>query len=502
MQGILLRATARASVRRMTTAPRRSLSASARRLPPLRPLAQEIRKGKRGKDTVAESADWLVAQASSLRGWEDFEDLGVAAFDDPPNKEARALCHHMVVVRAEVARQLWSRHVFVGVSVLDDLIFRTTIAGASDPVLATLEQLRDSRLDLRSAIVFPLHSFGVLAAGLLRPIRDASTTVINPRRRLVLSPQTNNLATTTKLINDAGPQVGVKKPIDPYLIEHWYKSRKARWLEANPLLIAGVTSISGFYYENEFLLLGRVRALTTSIVMLATLQPRSDDRGAILFSSSSLNNFETRDIRHYLLLSDAPGKYLTGRAVPIHHRRKVDALSDLAVEVDPRFWGRHGDAQEEVYDAVDALYDGFLKNGVGAQKETTLGRTYRKLFDATDYFRKSHQGTDQDWSAVVSLATAFEMLLTDSYDRGVSDRLRRRTQTLLTGVSGTRRYQQAVVEVYEARSATVHRGEVTDLDLYEARKAFVLCFLAIMRRVPTLQPGETRPMGYLTGDTQ
>ncbi len=89
------------------------------------------------------------------------------------------------------------------------------------------------------------------------------------------------------------------------LIEHWYKSRKARWLEANPLLIAGVTSISGFYYENEFLLLGRVRALTTSIVMLATLQPPSDNRGAILFSSSSLNNFETRDIRHYLLLSDA-----------------------------------------------------------------------------------------------------------------------------------------------------------------------------------------------------
>ncbi len=106
----------------------------------------------------------------------------------------------------------------------------------------------------------------------------------------------------------------------------------------------------------------------------------------------------------------------------------------------------------------------------------------------------------KDWSAAVSLATAFEMILTDQFDRGVTERLRRRVELLLRGVAGTRRYQASVVEVYKARSATVHRGEVANLDLSTARKAFVLVFLSLMRRMSTLQPAQTQPLAFLTGD--
>ncbi len=202
------------------------------------------------------------------------------------------------------------------------------------------------------------------------------------------------------------------------------------------------------------------------------------------------------------MLTDAPGKHLTGKAVPIHKRRQVDALSDLAVELDPRYWGRRSDQESEVYGAVDALYGGYLQHSIGRSAHDALSRTYRKIFDAVDYFRRSHQGTDQDWSAAVSLATAFEMILTDQFDRGIAERLRRRVQLLLKGVPGTRRYQAAVVELYDARSGTVHRGEVTDLDLSTARRAFVLVFLALMRRVPTMQPKQAQPISFLTGDLQ
>ena len=316
----------------------------------------------------------------------------------------------------------------------------------------------------------------------------------------MLSPQTNSLSRTTELINDAGASLGLKKPVDHTLIEHWRNSRDARWLENNPLLIAGVTSVSGYYYENEFLLLGRVRAITAAVAMLAALQPSSDERAGLLFSSSQVNNWETRDIRHYVLLTDAPGKHLTGRAVPIHKRRRVGALSDLTVELDPRYWGRRPNQEAEVYDAVDALYSGYLQHAVGRSTQDALSRTHRKIFDAVDYFRQSHQGRDQNWSAAVSLATAFEMILTDQFDRGVGERLRRRVELLLKGVPGTRRYQAAVAELYDARSGTVHRGEVTDLDLNTARRAFVLVFLALMRRVPTLQAKQSQPIAFLTGD--
>jgi len=474
---------------------------SAGRIPPVKSLAGGIRAAARGKQTVADSADWLVGQSQNLsQRWDDFEDLGIAAYEG--DGQAKPACHHLTVVRAEMARQLWSRHIFVGVSVLDDLLFRTVCAGESDPVLATLRALKGSKLDFQSLIVFPLQDYGVLAAGLLRPFQGRGTYTIDATRRFVLSPQTNDLKRTTDLINSVAPPLGVKKPVEHDLIEHWRKSRSARWLENNPLLIAGVASISGYYYENEFLLLGRVKALTSAVAMLSTLQPASDERAAKLSSSAQINNLSTRDIRHYILLSDTHGKHLTGRAVPIHKRRALDALSSLDVELDPRYWTRRASAANELYLAVDNLFSGYLQHSVGKSKEDALSRTYRKLFDAVEYFRLSNQGRDPDWSAAVSLATAFEMVLTDQFDRGVADRLRRRTALLIKGVRGTRAYQQAVVDLYDARSATVHRGQPSDIDLLLARRAFVLIFLALMRRLPSLGPAQTQPMQFLTGDTK
>lgn len=233
--------------------------------------------------------------------------------------------------------------------------------------------------------------------------------------------------------------------------------------------------------------------------MLSTLQPTSDERAARLFSSSQINNFSTRDIRHYIILSDAHGKHLTGRAVPIHKRRAVDALSSLDIDLDPSYWGRRPKAADELYLAVDNLFNGYLQHSIGKSKEDALSR---KLFDAVEYFRLSNQGRNPDWSAAVSLATAFEMALTDQFDRGVADRLRRRTALLLKGVRGTRAYQQAVVDLYDARSATVHRGELSDIDLSLARRAFVFVFLALMRRMPSLGPTQTQPAQFLTGDTK
>jgi Apea-like HEPN len=471
----------------------------AGRIPAVKPLAAEIGAAKRGKETVADSADWLVEQSQNLsQRWDDFEDLGIAAYGG--DAKAKSACHHIIVIRAEMARRLWARHIFVGVTVLDDLLFKTVCAGDADPILATLRALKSSKLDFQSLLVFPLQDYGVLAAGLLRPLRGSSTYTLDVTRRFVLSPQTNDLTRTTDLINSVAPPLGVRKPVRHALIEHWRKSRDARWLENNPLLIAGVASISGYYYENEFLLLGRVKALTSAVAMLSTLQPSTERREARLFSSSQINNFETRDIQHYILLSDANGEYLTGRAVPIHRRRAVDSLSRLEIDLDPSYWDRRSVAANELYLAVDNLFNGYLQHSVGKSREDTLSRTYRKLFDAVEYFRLSNQGRDHDWTAAVSLATAFEMILTDQFDRGVADRLCRRTALLLRGVRGTRGYQKAVVDLYDARSGTVHRGESADIDLDMARRAFVLVFLAVMRRMHSLKPAQTQPMRFLTGD--
>jgi hypothetical protein len=253
------------------------------------------------------------------------------------------------------------------------------------------------------------------------------------------------------------------------------------------------------YYENEFLLLGRVRAITASLVMLAALQPHGQGREATLFSSSSINNWQTLDIHHYITLTVGRTKFFKGNIIPIHQRRAVAELSDLAIEIDPRFWGRRPALARRVYEAVNGLYRGYMNYSLGAAKETSRGRVYRKLFEAVSYFRRSYTGKGEGWTSVVSLATAFEMLLTDSYEPGVAKRLRRRTQVLLKGVRGSGKHQQAVEELYHGRSATVHSGVLSDLNLEPAREAFVLVFCALMDRLPTLNARQDSPIAFLTG---
>ncbi|MCU1494775.1 MAG: apeA [Acidimicrobiaceae bacterium] len=474
----------------------------ARRLTGIGRLAADIRaaRGDRRR-TVGDSADWLTKNVAGDAPWEGIEDLAVAAYDDQqPDASARAICHHIEVVRGELSRQLWSRQIFVGVSLLDDLLYNCARESSAEPVLAVLNKLRGSGLNYESLLVFPLQAFGILAAGLLRPLQQASTFVLNEEHRFVLAPQTNSLDRTTELLEQTRLKFGLAKPIDPELIVHWRRSRDARWLENNPLLLVAVANIDGYFYENEFLLLGRIRALTAAIVMLCCMQPQADEREAFLFSSSQLNNWETRDIRHYITLTDHRGSHLTGRAVPIHKRQQAGELSELAVELNPRFWNRSQRRASEIYSSVSALYDGYLAHHLGSRRETVRGRTHQKLMEAVDYFRRSHAGDSDDWRSVVLLATSFEMLLTDRFEYQVAERLKRRTALLLRGVRGTRAYQQAVVDLYYARSKAVHSGVLTQADLATARQAFVLCFLAIMRQLPRLPAREQNPMAFLTGD--
>ncbi|MFG2052243.1 hypothetical protein ACGFIW_33030 [Micromonospora sp. NPDC048935] len=471
------------------------------RLPALPGLAKEISTARIAKrQRVSDSISHLVSNAQDLRGFSDLESLAEAAYGiDPPDSTAKAAAHHILTIRAEVARQLWRRDLFVGVSVIDELLFQHVAAGASDPLLATLQTLRAGELKKPGMLVFPLHSFGVYAAGLLRPFRGTSVSLVNSAQNFAVIPQTNKLDHTLNRLNEIGAQLGTSKPVDGELIRHLHTSRNAKWLEYNPLLIAAVRSVSGMYYENEFLLLGRIRAITASLVMLAALQPRTQSRKAALFSSSRINNWETLDIHHYIVLTSGVGKNLGGHAIPIHQRRAVTELSDLAVEIGPRYWGRYQARANNVYRAVGDLYAGYMNYSLGVPKEDSRGRTYRKLFEAVTYFRRSYSGSGEDWAATVSLATAFEMLLTDSFERGVAQRLRRRTRALLKGARGTVGYQKAVEELYYSRSATVHSGVVPTFPLEEARKAFVLAFCALMQRIPALGARQEKPIAHLTG---
>lgn len=478
----------------------------AERLPAVAPFASTINDTKLAKKTrVRDSTGFLLSNQVELASFATVDDLAIEAYDDPKSNAERFVWH-LTEIRRVLARVLWARQIFVGLSVLDEILFyEFTRSGATDPILGVLERIRDARIARPGLILFPLHSFGIYSAGIVHSFTEHRITAIDATWGIAVTPQTNNLDLTLQFLEDARKEFGIPERLPYELIEHWRRSRPTEWLERNPLLAVRALHAPGGYYENEFLILARVRAAATLLAMLATFQSAERSRGEVLFSSSSVNNFQTLDIHHYIVLYSKPGKKaeLAGDCVPVHGSRPaVVETTDLNIDLDATFWTtrRRGTA-DRVEWAVGTVYTGLLRYSIGGIDDARA-RTHRKLFESMAYFKRSFSTSEREWRETVSLATAFEMMLTDGYQSGVTKRLERRVQLLLKGVRGTTKYQAAVRELYEARSQIVHLGNrnVT-VDLNTARHAYVLAFCALADRLSAIKPKSATPLQDLIGDT-
>ena len=147
---------------------------------------------------------------------------------------------------------------------------------------------------------------------------------------------------------------------------------------------------------------------------------------------------------------------------------------------------------------MSAVLSGYIPSLWRVHAHTVSARTYRRVFDSMDYFRRSFPRGGSNWAATVSLATAFEMLLTDGYAGGVGKVLARRTGALLHGRRGRRSYQAAVEALYTARSEIVHGSSwQAQFDLKEAQQAYVLAFTALAPRLARLRHATGTPIADL-----
>jgi hypothetical protein len=167
-----------------------------KRLPAVVGLADEIR-GK-GKNSPEKSADYLLYNRAELQTYPSVDVL--AMYSDPeyapstaaPDdiKKAKALVHHFTRVRSAIAQALWSREIFIGIDVIDELAFYGAQDNTvTDLILECLTRIRDGHMNRPGLIVFPVHSFGVLSAGLVYPLRRGQLTIVNAASGYALFPQ-------------------------------------------------------------------------------------------------------------------------------------------------------------------------------------------------------------------------------------------------------------------------------------------------------------------------
>lgn len=176
-------------------------------------------------------------------------------------------------------------------------------------------------------------------------------------------------------------------------------------------------------------------------------------------------------------------------------------LTELPVEIDPRIWRRRTRAIEVITGALENVGSIYATHAMLKSSERVRSRVARKLLDALKFFKRSYRPSDDLTYEIVNLAVAFEVLLTDNYSRGISDKLKHRASLAIGTVRGKRRLLDALGRLYDARGECVHTGRATvDVDIRGARRAFTCAFLGVSQRLNRLPNHSSQPIGDILGD--
>ncbi len=199
-----------------------------------------------------------------------------------------------------------------------------------------------------------------------------------------------------------------------------------------------------------------------------------------------INNQQTLNIHHYLVLS--PGRSATdefdGDCVPISRGRPdIVAMSEMRIDIDPAYWEAHPLEGDQVQQKVWAVYRGYLRYGFDPDRADELARAARRRFESLTYFQRSFSG--QGWRDIISLSTAFELLLHDHSAANTSKRIRNTIKSLFGGSAEGAQHAKAFGQVYDARNKIVHDGiRNPHLDLDGSRRAYVSAFIKYVGTAP------------------
>jgi len=449
------------------------------------------------------SVSYLINNQSSLA---EFSSVEAMVLRDPDEHEAindklNGCEYHLLLIRERLRKEFYSRNLFLGQSVLDDVLFGAfSNPSSSDPIFDALELIKNSGVLQQGFIVYPVHSFGVLWHGLFAKATGGSAFFSVPDLGVVLTPQTNSIEQTIDLIEASAKVLGVNKRVPRDLIEHWYLSRGAKWLEKNPLLMQQVRSFPGDYYENQFAVTNKVRLSSIAILMMNSVQNYVADYEGGLFSSSRVNNWETLDLKHYFVFYPRPYKgELAGDCVPMNSKVVTLAeLSAIPAELDPKFWRRRMKLSGRIASSIQNLESGYYRHTYSGSGKSNKAKMYKKMFRALEFFHRSYRKSDDPGESIMNLAVAFEILLTDHYAPGIGARILNRVKKLLKGVRGVRKYTAAVDDLYSRRSEYVHSGFLDEaFEITPAQNTFIYVFLEMSARAENTPSRESEIVRFL-----
>lgn len=420
-------------------------------------------------------------------------------------KDREAVLHHLLQLRSTLARTLWKAGLYIGVSVLDEFVLEAAKTGQADICRRVLDDLQSAGIDRPGFVLYPLTEFG-MEVPFLRSSPDLRDMAVFKEANFAVTAQTGTVETAYARMNEMAAALDITAVPDRSSFEHHIQAGNMKWITRNPLLLVRLSSHTGAYYENQFIYMLKIRIAAAMVVMLHALSVDAGITVNKFNSTAELSNFETLDIRHYLIgeatQADRP---LNLRRVPMNVAAlELARLSDLAVTLSTRTLARPElvALAWRLTPALRAVEDGYLRYVNLTSGERVHSRVFRRLVTAIDWYRQSFGSRTNEAEAIVALAVAFETLLTDFYAPGSVARLERRVGICLNQDPNVRQYQDSVVAVHKARSEIVHTGDGgRETDIRRAQAAFALCFLEVAARLDRLDRTMSDPVRELLGDS-
>ncbi|TCP80848.1 hypothetical protein C8J31_11490 [Rhizobium sp. PP-CC-2G-626] len=449
------------------------------------------------------SEGYLRSKHNQLTGFDNVEDLATDV-TRLGGVERDAIVHHLTGLRATIARVLWRAGYYIGTSVLDEFVFEAVKSGQPNVCDLVLGSLRDAGVDRAGFVLYPLTEFG-MEIPLFGSDPDLQNIAVFREANFAVTEQTGSLEAAYERMNEMAAALEIVAVPDRSSFDHHVRAGNMEWITRNPLMLVRLASHTGSYYENQFIYTLKIRIASAMAVMIHALSVEAGITVEKFNSSAEVNNFQTLDIRHYLIgEATQAGQPLNLRRVPMNVAAlEMARLSDLPVTLSTRALARPelNSVVARLTPALRAVENGYLRYVDLTSGERVHSRVFRRLVTAIDWYRQSFGSKTKEAEAIVALAVAFETLLTDHYARGSVPRLERRVGICLGAHPDVRRFQDSVIAVHKARSEIVHTGDGGhETDIKCAQAAFALCFLDVASRLEHLDRKMADPIRELLGD--
>ncbi|WP_211236026.1 HEPN domain-containing protein [Leisingera aquimarina] len=455
---------------------------------------------------ISNAETFLGRKHNELTAFDTLEHFVFRGEDVLDERTFRGLSHNLMIIRAALARELWKAEVYVGVSIVDELVFQAAKNRPGGIVQDVLSFLTTSNAGKPGFVLYPLHGFGIGTATPFQWVGDADAFLHLRSMDVCLAPQTNDFGSTHKLLSKMASRLGVSGKIDASDLAHHTRAGTMDWMTSNPLMMVKLASHTGAYFENQFIYTLKIRISSALTAMLYALAADRGEKVSDFNTTARVNNWETLDIHHYLIgeARKKKSEAVDLRRVPMNLAAlDLARLSDLTLSLgaDTLRLSFMRDAQRRLTQALKLVEIGHLEHVNTTSKDRVRSKVYARVVTALDWYRQSFSARVTDDEAVVALAVAFETLLTDAYAPGVSARVRKRIRICLKGKHGIDDYVDAVRSIMEARGEIVHNGStIKEVAVIKAQAAFALCLEDVASRLPNLGRSLDQPVGKMLGE--